>query len=166
MYGTTARLLPAAALVLALALAGCGSDDSGDPDGVAGPAESTSTSAPVAASITREEFIARADQICAAGSDALMSAAADLDEASSQEELDAFGATTLPDLLQTQHDEIAALGVPAGDEAAIGSLLAALQAGIDAARETPDLVFSDDAGLFDEANQIAVTYGLQECGKS
>jgi hypothetical protein len=125
---------------LALAAAGCGGDD-----------ETT------AEPLTKEEFITQADEICTEGNEELAT-----EEQPDPENLDAFITDTLAPNLQEQHDGIAALGVPEGDEEEIESLLDNLQEGIDALEEDPNTL--TEGGPFVEVNRQATEYGLQVCG--
>lgn len=144
---TLAILAGLATLVL---VAGCGGDDS-----------SSSTTA--AAPLTKDEFISQADQICADGDAAIQDAQPDFgSNGPSQDDLNAFVTDTLVPNLQDQHDQIAALGVPEGDEDTISSVLDALQSAIDSLESDPSSITSTDA--FTDVNQQAQDYGLTKCG--
>lgn len=143
-----------AALAALVVVAGCGGGDGSD---------SSSTTA--AAALTKDEFIAQADQICSDGDAAIQTAQADFGpKGPSPDDLDAFVTDTLVPNLQSQHDGIAALGVPEGDEDTISSLLDSLQSAIDSLQSDPSSVTSTDA--FTDVNQQAQDYGLQKCGAS
>lgn len=145
---TIACVTAAAATLMA---AGCGDDEE----------EPQTTGEP----LTKEEFIAQADQICADGN-------AEIEEASSaefssgsvaQEEVDAFVVeVTLPNI-QEQSDQIAALTPPEGDEDQVDAILEALNSAIDEAEADPALASAIDSP-FQEANRLVLDYGLNECG--
>ncbi len=118
-----------------------------------------------AASLTKEEFIAQADQICTEGDAALNQTSTDFGPGQpSDEELTAFVNDTLIPNLQGQHDDIAALGAPEGDEEEISSLLDDFQQAIDDVKADPLLV-AQRPGPFDDVNQQAQDYGLKKCGQ-
>lgn len=141
-----------------LLLAGCGGSDSSS-DGAA-PSASDSPSA-----LSKADFIAQADAICKAGNAKLSEASSTLTATSTQEDFEAFVTdVAIPDL-QSQHDELAALGVPAGDEDTISTMLGNLQTAIDDISADPSkMLTSSGVSPFEDANQLAQSYGLTECG--
>jgi hypothetical protein len=157
--GRLIRLTAAVAAAVALGVAaGCGDDDES-----AGPATT-------AAAITKAEFIAQADKICADADAAIeeeASATFTTPGPPDAATLEAFATGTLLPSLQAQHDDIAALPQPSGDEAEIDAILAALQQGIDEGTADPSLL-ATDAGPpgVARATTLAQEYGMQECGSS
>ena len=138
-----------AAVLVALALgAGCGDDGSSSGE-----------------TLTKAEFIEQADAICAAGNEELNSLEPDFNTGKNPAQIvDSFVSEQLIPVLQTEHDEIEALGAPEGDEAEVENLLASLQGAIDAAEEDPlAFVIGDEA--IAEADKAAEAYGLKECGQ-
>lgn len=160
MRGRPFWLVAALATALALGLAaGCGDDD--------GSADSSTTTAPA---ITKAEFVARANEICADGDAAIEQAAnATFTSAGPPDAatLEGFFTDTLIPSLQAQRDAIAALPQPPGDESAIDAIVAALDDGIAEGTADPEL-FATEAGPpgVARATTLAQEYGLQECGAS
>jgi hypothetical protein len=145
-----------AALAALVVVAGCGGGDD----------SSTSSSTTAAAALTKEEFIAQADQICTDGDAAIQAAQPDFGPSGpSEDDLNAFVTDTLVPNLQSQHDAIAALGAPEGDEDTVSSLLDQLQSAIDGVKADPSSVASG-TDTFADVNQAAQDYGLKKCGAS
>lgn len=146
------RAALALALVLALGLpaAGCGGDDD-DSD----------------TPLTKAEFIDQADTICSETN------------AETQKEVSEFldggspTAENLPEVaefvasgIQDQVSGIRGLTPPEGDEAEIDAILTKADEGAEAIRENPDSLSGSGVAnpSLDEANELAVAYGLQVCG--
>ncbi|MGD9695965.1 MAG: hypothetical protein AB7V42_09930 [Thermoleophilia bacterium] len=144
---------PAAAVLVAVALglgvtSGCGGDDdAGD------------------ASLTRQEFIAKADAICAAGNSRIAAAAADVGGGGPPTGARAKAlADTIAADIGRQADEIAALDPPDEIRAEVDALLAAARKGIATLKaQGPQALFSDDADPFAAANEAAGRLGLPSC---
>lgn len=147
-----ALLLPALVLALGGLVAGCGGSDGSDGD--------SSSDAPA---ITHDDFVTQANAICADAASELQTAGADLTETSTQDEVVAFITDTALPSYQSQHDDIAALGVPEGDEDAVDTLLTALQADIDKVKADPE-AFVTATDPFADANAAADDLGLTDCG--
>lgn len=143
-------LLPALLLSLLLAVTGCGGGDGEDDSG-----------ADAAEPISKADFIAQANTICADGSAEIETAADELGEAPTQDQIEQFATDTLVPNIQGQHDDIGALGAPEGDEDEVDAILAALQEGVDTVAGDPSTITSGDP--FAEANELAGAYGLTEC---
>jgi hypothetical protein len=151
----SALFVPALALTVSLLAAGCGgSDDSAGKD--------DSAPEPAASAITSADFADQANQICADGNAEIDTAGDELGEAPSQEDVTAFATDVLVPNIQDQHDAIAELGAPEGEEDAVDALLAALQDGIDTLAADPTSITSDP-GPFSDANAAASDLGLTEC---
>ena len=144
----------AASAAIALGAAGCGGDDG---DG--------STTETAAAALSKEDFIAQADQICADG-DAAIDEAGQEQFASGQptdEELTQFFVDTVLPTITDEIDEIRTLGVPEGDEDLVAAVLdSAEQAVADATADPESLAGGSDP--FAESNKLATAYGLEVCG--
>ena len=139
----------AAAVAMAIALAGCGGSD-----------ESTTTPEP----LSKTEFIAEADQICAEANDSLEAA---IDDASSSGEpspevLTELIADTLLPTVQDAVDQIRALGAPAGEEEQVVEILDSFDRSIEEARADPEAALNSSSP-FEEAEQLAADFGLQDC---
>ena len=137
-------------VAVALGAAGCGGDDE----------ESTTT----AETLTKEEFITQADQICADGDAEINEAGAELGQDPSEEDLSAFIEETVLPNLQDQREQIAELGVPEGDQGETEELLTELDSALEEATTDPSALFSQAGDPFAEVNQLAKEYGLSECG--
>ncbi|CAI9408279.1 hypothetical protein [Nocardioides sp. T2.26MG-1] len=145
--------LPALALAASL-LAGCGGSDGSD--------GKDSAPEPDASAIASADFVSEANQICADGNAEVDSASAELGDAPTEEDVSAFARDVLVPNIQGQHDAIAELGAPEGDQDAVDALLTALQDGIDALTADPTVV-SVSPGPFADANAAATELGLTEC---
>jgi hypothetical protein len=137
-----------------LIAAGCGDDDDDGGDGSA----TTETTA----SLTKEEWITQADAICQASNDRIE--AAGPDNAQSAEEVDAFVTDTLVPEVQSQLDDIRALGPPEGSEEEATAILDEAQAAVDQLSEDPSLLRQGQDPFID-ANANAQAFGLKVCGQ-
>jgi hypothetical protein len=143
-------LLPVLILLLSPLAVGCGGDDKED------------ASAPQAEPLSKTEFLAQADEICANGNAEISAAAEEITGEPSDEEIAMFAEEVLVPNTQKQHDEIAKLGAPEGDEETVREMLDALQEGIDVVADDPSTLLSKDDPLA-EASDLAEAYGLVEC---
>ena len=144
-------LLPTLALSLGLLLGACGGSD--EPE-----SESESAAEP----LSKTEFTTEANAICAEGNAEIASAASSISDEPSDEEIEEFAVDVFVPNVQGQHDDIAALGVPTGDEEDVEAILASFQDGIDAVDEDPQALLIDD-DPFNEFYDLAEGYGLTEC---
>ena len=137
------------ALLFALAalIAGCGGDDEGSGSGEP---------------LTKAEFLEQGNAICAEGNEAINAAAGDLNQNSPPEEIQAFASETLVPEVQNQIDGLRGLSPPEGDEATVEAILDAAQEANDQVEEDPSAITSNE-DPFNEANDLASEYGLQEC---
>jgi SpoVK/Ycf46/Vps4 family AAA+-type ATPase len=130
---------------------GCGSsDDNGD---------STTT-----ASLTKAEWIAKADAICRQGNQQINQAAHQQfgNQKPTAAEVQQFTANSLIPNVQSQVDQIQALGASSGEEDQVNKILDTVQADIDKAKSDPNTI-SDKT--FADGNALAQQYGLKVCGK-
>jgi len=138
----------AAFLVIgALVVAGCGGDDD--------------TSA-TTASLSKEEFLAQGNAICAEGNKTIEAAGEDLGQQPSQADFEAFVNDSLAPAVQGQIDGINALGAPEGDEEQVTAITDAAQEGVDEIKADPGAI-TGNQDPFEEANKLAGEYGLTEC---
>jgi len=157
------KLAGAVITMLAGALAaGCG-DGSGDGD-------ASATTAPAPA-LTKAQFVAAADKVCAETNARIALGATKLKAAGGK-----TGTIPVPDvarfLTQTslpaydaQLDRLRELTPPAGDEQAIDAYVAALAGAIDTARkDTLRYARDPTPDPFDDANAQAQRYGMKVCG--
>jgi hypothetical protein len=148
---------------LGLLGAGCGGDD-GDDDGAAQDEATT-----VKGELTKPEYIAEGDQICAEGTARIAKEALDRygDTQPSLEEIDEFAREVVAPVLQEQVDQLRALPPPKGDDETVAAIYAEVQEGIDALREDPSLLASPaSGGAFNDANRLAQDYGFRQCGSA
>lgn len=151
--------LPSLLLAVGLAAGGCG----GGADTTGSDPSSSSSPSSAAPAISKVEFTDQANVICAKGSAEIEAAAKALGDSPTQAEIEAFAAGTLLDNVQAQHDAIAALGAPEGDEDEVNAILDSLQTGIEALKADPSIITSADSDPFAEANDLASRYGLSDC---
>ncbi len=137
-------------LALAAALvAGCGS----------GGGSSGTTAA---STISKTDFVAQANAICAKGNKATSADGAKLKNLSNADAKAEITNTFVPDV-QQQIDAITALGAPAGDESTVSSMLALAQDDLDKLKANPNLIGQPD--LFSDFAKQAHPYGMTECAK-
>jgi hypothetical protein len=141
-----------AALVVALLVASCGGGDSSD------------------ASISKEEFIAKADVICKqsnermeAGFAKYLKGARSLTKPNAPEVEKLVGKVMVPNL-KREIAKLRALGIPDGDEERVGAMLSALEEGEETAERNPKAVTASSDAVFGIAARIAGEYGLEVCG--
>ena len=118
--------------------AGCGGDD--ETTSTSTTAGATGTTGAAGASLTHEQFVAQADAICVAGDKTIETAAQALGQSPTEAVLEQAVTDSVVPALQQQHDAIAALPAPEGEETQVDDLLSNLQEGIDALEEDPTLV--------------------------
>jgi hypothetical protein len=162
-------MVVAVAMVLALGAAGCGggsSDGSGGGSGEGSSGEVTENS-----SLTKSEFIDKAAEICQKGETRVFKKLSAYEEKLAAEHpkwgptrirLEQSKAVTLPEL-ETELDEIAALGAPTGDQAQIEAILDSAQQAVDTA-ESRGISFEETQPLLALASKLGHQYGLEGCG--
>ena len=141
-----------AVAVAATVASGCGGDSGGDTTSAGG------------AALTKEQWIAKADAICAPGQSKISQAVNGLYSGAtpSQADLDHYAKDVLAATVQGDIDKIRELPVPEGNEEQIDRILQAAQDGVDQL-EAQGLDRSG-GGPFIEANLLAQHYGLNTCG--
>ena len=139
----------AVTLASAVALAGCGGGDESP-----APAEA----------LTKEEFIAQADAICAASNGKFDADLEDLKAGGepSQEELMAFYGEEIVSLSKDEATQIDALAAPEGDEEEVDAIVTALNAAVAEVESNPDVITGGE-DPFQEYGTLAADYGLAEC---
>jgi hypothetical protein len=143
----------AAAVLLvigAVAVAGCGGSD-----------DTSST----ATAISKDDFIAQADQICAAGNkaDAAASKEAFSGGQPTEAEVASYVTDSVVPSIQGQIDDIRALGAPEGDEAEVNSFLDTAQEALDQVEADPSAITTSGEDPFDQTNRLMTVYGITEC---
>ena len=160
------------ALALAAAsgilLAACGGSDNGGDQTKTGqtlPAGLTTT--PVPKTLTKQEYIARGDQICAAGSFKIGNAARlQFPNGVNSSEIRSFTQQTVIPVFEDQVSQLRALPPPSGDTQTVNAIYDALQNSIDRLKADPGLFADPNArGIFDEASRLARAYGFTQCGQ-
>jgi hypothetical protein len=158
MTARPALALTGLAVTGVVALGGCGGEDDSTSTATTVSQTSTTASAPA---LTKEQFIAQADAICAAGDKTINASVQALgDGQPSQADLQQFAQIAVP-ALQVQVDAIRALPPPSGDEEQITAMLDAVQDGVDKIKSDPSAIEADP---LKQADQLAQDYGLQQCG--
>lgn len=146
--------LIAAVAMAALLLGGCGggSEDSGG-----------------GKSISKQEFIVKADGICKKGTERLQKAIfaalknpRNLAKVSQAEQAKIVTIAMVPNVSR-EVKELRALGVPEGDEEKIDAMIGALEEGVETAERDPEAVTKSSDVVFGISSRIAAEYGLQAC---
>jgi ABC-type lipoprotein release transport system permease subunit len=142
-----ATLVLTAVLALAVIGAGCGSSD-----------DDSGTS-----SLTKSEWIAKADAICQQGNQEIEQAAQQQfgNQKPTAADVQQFATGTALPNTQTQINKIRALGAPSGDEDQVNKILDTVQADIDKAKSAGDI----EESTFADGNALAKQYGLKVCGQ-
>lgn len=143
----------AACAALAAGAAGCGGGD-------------TSGDTTAAATMSQDDWVTQADQICAAGDAEIQQAAQDagLSSKSTPQEIETFYTDTVLPNIESQRDQIEALPAPEGEEDAASSMLDALNQAIEDAKSDPGALVQGDGSAFNDVNQQAQDLGLSDCG--
>lgn len=160
----TSLILALLALVAGLLLAGCGDDDDETTATTTAGAATGATGEDGEAG-TKAAFIADAEQICQEASSDLAAEAREQypEGPPTGEDAATFAEEVLTPNLQGQHDAIAELTPPEGEEDAVADILAKLQAGIDSIADDPEAAFDQSDPLADAA-KAATEFGLTDCG--
>jgi hypothetical protein len=149
--GTIALI--AAMAAVALLVAGCGGGD--DASG---------------SSISKEEFIAKADAVCREGTERMQKAIFKLlkDQRNitkvSKAEQEKIVRTAIVPSVEREVEELRALDVPDGDEERVDAMISALEEGIETAERDPGAVTNSTDVIFGIASRIGGEYGLEACG--
>ena len=118
--------------------------------------------------LTKQEYISRGDQICAAGSFKVG------DEARkqfgsvqpTQQQGEQFVVQTIVPIFEDQIAQLRALPAPDGDEKTVTAIYDSLQDGVDKLKANPDLFAAPNAGgVLDRASRLAQEYGFKQCGQ-
>jgi hypothetical protein len=152
--GTGRGAFVAAAIVVVLVLVGCGGGDDSSASG----------------SISKQEFIAKADAICTKSNKRMESqlgkflVSGKQISKPTQADNEKFVATVLIPSLRKEIDEIKALGVPAEDEERVTAMIVALEEGLETAENDPRSVAAGSAEvIYGIPSRLAGEYGLKVC---
>jgi hypothetical protein len=138
-------LLLLSALPLALAVAGCGADDSAE------------------ASISNAKFQKRANLICNNASvEQYGLASRYLEDHPKATEADVVEPAGIPPL-EKQLEELQALGLPRGHEEEAEAFFEEFEAGLEELKENPEAALSPDENPFEKANKLAEKYKYGDC---
>jgi hypothetical protein len=138
----------AAGLAVGLIAAGCGDDDDSE-----------------SASITKDEWIAQASEICSQSEQAMEEQAGEFFRTGKPEpkaELEFQTEVVVPGIRE-QVTQIAALPVPEGDEGEIEAIVTTAEDGLEEAEEDPTVV-EESSGALAEAGRLISDYGVKACG--
>jgi hypothetical protein len=146
----------AATLAVGLAAAGCGSSSS------------HTTSAATQPALTKAQFIAQANAICTQGNQKSAAAQKALEKvlgnhAPTQAQIVAYVNGVVAPLIQSQIDQIKALGMPSGDRAALTNMLNLAQTDLNAVKSNPAGLLASKQNPFHNFAQLAHSYGLTAC---
>ena len=145
--------VPLAGLTCALIVAGCGGG---------------SSSSTTADALSKSEFLAQGNQICAKGDKEINAAGKKVltqSQAPSQATQQKFVTDTIVPNIQGQIDAIEALPAPSGDEDQVKAITDAAQSALDKVKADPSLITEQSkSDPFAEANKLANAYGLTKCG--
>lgn len=145
-------------LALAAIASGCGSGAEGNSE----PSTSIETS-----SISKAEFVEKANAICKSGKPELVDAISEYQK----KHLDVVSVKLVPDTarkvigpeLQAQIDQIRSLGAPPGDAAEIEKFFASLFRGVDEVIAIKPTTFEEAERMFVPAGENALRYGIDQC---
>ena len=137
-------------LTVALGATACG--------GASSNTKSTKSAANTA--ITKAEYVAKANAICASADPALSAANAKLASDPVPAVIAAAVKDTYVPSVEAQITEIRALGTPSGDQATVTRMLQLVQADLNKIKTNPRLVTTD---VFGDFARVAHPYGLTAC---
>jgi hypothetical protein len=145
----------ACAALAAGALAACGGGDDNKQQFGATVGSGPST-------LTKDQFVQQANQICDQGNKELDTASQALGQNPTADQISSFATDTVVPAVERQVSDIRALGAPAGDEEQVNALLDAAQADAEKVKSDPTVLANGDP--FADANKLADDYGLTSCG--
>lgn len=138
----------AATLAVGLMAAGCGSS---------GKTTSASTTA---AALSKPEFLAQGNALCAKGNQTLGAAEKALGKQPTEAQFKAYVADTFAPAIQDQIDGIRALAAPSGDQADITNMLNVAQTELNQVKGHPAML---NEKTFTNFAKLAHPYGLTAC---
>jgi hypothetical protein len=160
-----AFLAVSAAIAAVLAFAGCGGSDSSS---AASEGITVQT-----ASVSKGQFIKKADAICAASKRKLEVALASYfktgkrpsNEAEQNAWVKKYASTVLLPNYEKRIDELSAAGAPSADQSEVTAILESLQHSLDKIRQDP-IKTSSDGTIFVKPAKLASGYGLSGCAET
>ncbi|HWI97023.1 MAG TPA: hypothetical protein VNS60_13240 [Solirubrobacterales bacterium] len=119
--------------------------------------------------ISKEDFIVKADAICKKGTERLQKAIfaalkhpQNLAKVSEDEQIKIVTTAMVPNVSR-EVKELRALGIPDGDEEKIDAMIGALEEGVETAEQDPQAVTKSSDVVFGISSRIAGEYGLTAC---
>ncbi len=137
----------AATLAVGLMAAGCGST-------------SKTTNVSTTAALSKPEFLAQGNAICAQGNQTLGAAEKTLGKQPSEAQFKAYVADTFAPTVQKQIDGIRALAAPSSDQTSITNMLDVAQTDLNQVKSNPEML---DEKTFTNFAKLAHPYGLTAC---
>jgi hypothetical protein len=121
--------------------------------------------------LTKSEFIAQGDEICAAGEKEVEDGAEafaeenDVDtESPTRAEQEEVVADVFVPSLRKQADELGELPAPEGEEEQVEAIISALEDATEELEDDPGLLFASGKSPLDKPTELASEYGFEECG--
>jgi hypothetical protein len=152
-------MLLVATMAIALFGVGCGGGGSGSStDAGSGAGSPIATS-----SLSKAQFVEKADEVCNDGSEELGSRIPSLQEKKGGPTQEEVLTKALVPAYQIMADKLHELGAPSGDEEKVEAYLAALQKAIDAVKEKHPSSFPEGEVFFRHSNELARSYGIKSC---
>ena len=145
--GRLGAIVIAGVLILGLGAVGCGGS-------------SSSTTSTPTATITKAQFLTKANAICGKADPALSEASAKLAAPHTAAQIAAVVKGVYVPSVEAQVTAIRALGAPPGGQAAVASMLKLVQADLNRLESKPSLVATD---VFANFAKVAHPYGLTAC---
>jgi len=116
--------------------------------------------------LSKEEFIAQADEICAAGDAQIDAQGEDFTGRTDPSAREALVTTVIVPGTRDQLEQIRALSPPEGDEDEVNEFLDTLDRGLDELEDDPELLAAEEgpATILD-ARKLAMEYGFKSCDR-
>jgi hypothetical protein len=142
-----------ATLLVGLGAAGCGSSS-----------KSTASSSSTPPALSKPQFLAQGNAICKQGNQRLGAAQRVLGGNPSKAQVTSYVRSTFVPDIQSQIDEIRALGAPSADKATMSSMLDIAQADLNRVKSNPLLLATGHP--FANFAKLAHPYGLAACASN
>ena len=119
-------------------------------------------------SLTKAEFIAQGNKICADSEQNIKSAAESLftekGKIPTADQISTFATGTVAPEVQKQINELKKLNPPSDDKDRVGEILAEAKKGVDEIRRDPTSIQTRESTPFGDYEELANAYGLKACG--
>jgi hypothetical protein len=135
-----------------IAIAGCGSSST----------SSSTTTGAQGSTISKSEFVSRANAICVKGNAATKAAGAKLGSSPAEKQIVAYVREVEVPAVEAQISAIRALGAPAGDQATIARMLDLAKAAVERVKAVPTILTTGQ-NVFAQFAKVAHPYGLSSC---